>query len=192
MLDTSLAGIPATVMAYLATGSARAGLPQQVANAMAAQAYLTAALGVWIAQLLWTLGFVALFYGVGSVIAEGGPQQATWGKRWLGLETVDLEGQGLAYPQAGLRFAAGALSWLTLNFGHAMVKFRSDRRALHDLVAGTQVLMDEMPSEQRMMRALGAVGVAIVLGLVPMWLLPSDPLASQAITMLASGMGAVL
>src|SRR5690606_33742877 len=41
------------------------------------------------------------------------------------------------------RHAAGALSWLTLNIGHALVLLRPDRRALHDLVSGTAVVQDE-------------------------------------------------
>ena len=33
-----------------------------------------------------------------------------------------------------------AFSWLTLNLGHAMAAWRRDKRALHDLLAGTTVL----------------------------------------------------
>jgi hypothetical protein len=38
-----------------------------------------------------------------------------------------------------LRHAAGALSWLLLNLGHAIAGWRADHRALHDLLAGAQL-----------------------------------------------------
>ena len=38
-----------------------------------------------------------------------------------------------------VRFVAAAPSWLLLHLGHALVAWRADGRALHDLIAGTRV-----------------------------------------------------
>ncbi len=71
---------------------------------------------------------------------EASAWAATPGKRLLKLRVADMAGAPPGLRRAALRFAAGGLSWLTLNIGHAMAGLRRDHRALHDLVAGTQVL----------------------------------------------------
>lgn len=187
-MDTGLASVPATLCAMIMTSGSHEGLPTKIEGLEQAQAYLTGMMMVWIMQILWTIFFIALIYGIGSVISEGGPRQSTWGKRFLGLEVVDMEGRGLSYGEAALRFAAGTLSWITLNIGHGMASFRSDKRALHDLVAGAQVVMG--PMDQRMGRALGCIGIYLACALLPMLITPSDPLLEQAINMMMSGIGA--
>ena len=68
-----------------------------------------------------------------------------------------------------LRFFAGGLSWLALNLGHAMVGWRRDRRALHDLIAGTQVwAAGEMPRAARLWLIAQA---ALLLGILLAYLL---------------------
>ena len=44
-----------------------------------------------------------------------------------------------------LRNLAGLLSWLSLNFGHALAAVPPQHRALHDYLAGTQVLAHAAP-----------------------------------------------
>jgi hypothetical protein len=80
---------------------------------------------------------IAALYFVGF---EAGPWSATPGKRLLGLRVADLAGRPAGPARALARFLGGGLSWLTLNLGHALAGFRRDHRALHDLLAGTQVL----------------------------------------------------
>ncbi len=70
---------------------------------------------------------------------EASAWAATPGKRLLGLHVADMAGRRPSFARALARFAAGSLSWLTLNLGHALAGWRRDHRALHDLVAGTQV-----------------------------------------------------
>ena len=71
---------------------------------------------------------------------ESSTWQATLGKRLLGIVATDAQGGRLGFGQASARFLASALSWLTLNLGHALAAWRQDKRALHDLLAGTHVL----------------------------------------------------
>lgn len=103
-----------------------------------------------LAQSLWALLWPPLlvFAVLGSVYHawfEASPRQATPGQRALGLRVVDLAGVHIDRTRALLRHVAGALSWLTLNIGHALVLLRPDRRALHDLLAGTAVVQAAGP-----------------------------------------------
>ena len=93
--------------------------------------------------LLWPplLGFAALG-ALYHVVFESAPRQATPGQRALDLRVVGVDGTRIGHARALLRHVAGALSWLTLNIGHALVLLRPDGRALHDLVAGTRVVQD--------------------------------------------------
>jgi uncharacterized RDD family membrane protein YckC len=92
---------------------------------------------------LWPplLGF-AVLGAIYQVVFESAPRQATPGQRALGLRVVDMADARIPPWRALLRHLAGALSWLTLNIGHALVLLRPDGRALHDLVAGTRVVQD--------------------------------------------------
>lgn len=75
----------------------------------------------------WTLGF------------EASAWQATPGKRALGLWLARTDGESMTYSDALKRFLAAGLSWLTLNFGHAMAAF-APHLALHDRISHTRVL----------------------------------------------------
>jgi uncharacterized RDD family membrane protein YckC len=84
-------------------------------------------LGFVAASLAWHVGF------------ERSRRQATPGQRALGLVVIDDAGRRLPAGYALLRFAAGSLSWLTLNLGHAMAALPPRHLALHDRVSGTRV-----------------------------------------------------
>lgn len=93
-----------------------------------------------IALLTATLPAFALLGAVYYAGFERSPWQATPGKRALGLIVTDADGRRIGFARALLRHAAGALSWLTLNIGHAMALLPPRRVALHDLMAGTRVI----------------------------------------------------
>lgn len=86
--------------------------------------------------LLRSVGVLAAYF----IAFEASTWAATPGKRLLKLRVADMAAAPPGLQRAALRFAAGGLSWLTLNIGHLMAGLRRDHRALHDLVAGTQVL----------------------------------------------------
>lgn len=87
---------------------------------------VTTAILVTVAAL-WFIGF------------ETSARQATPGKRLLGLRVTDIDGHRPPFNRVALRFVAGAPSWALLHLGHAVAAWRTDRRALHDLIAGTRV-----------------------------------------------------
>lgn len=64
----------------------------------------------------------------------------TLGKLAAGVRVVTDTGGSLGYPQALARYVAWWLSLLPLGIGFLAAAFRRDRRALHDLVAGTRVV----------------------------------------------------
>lgn len=82
----------------------------------------------------------ALLGSLYHVAFEASRWQATPGKRVLGLRVVDARGGRLRPLRAALRQAAGVLSWLSLNIGHAMAALPPHRRALHDAIARARVV----------------------------------------------------
>jgi len=66
---------------------------------------------------------------------------ATPGKRMFGLRIVRLDGGEIGLRKALVRQLMSGLSlYCLLGFGHLLVAFTPDRRAVHDLVACTQVV----------------------------------------------------
>jgi uncharacterized RDD family membrane protein YckC/type II secretory pathway pseudopilin PulG len=104
----------------------------------------------------------ALYYS----LQESSAQQATLGKRALGIKVVDAQGRRLSRGHALGRWFAAALSYLTLYIGFLMAAFTGRKQALHDMVAGTLVVdrwaWTEHPERQQ--RHIGALPV--VLGLL--------------------------
>lgn len=67
----------------------------------------------------------------------------TLGKRGFSIRIVRLGHRELGYVGGGLRLLGYGLNLLTLGAGFLMAFFRKDRRGLHDLLAGTQVVAVE-------------------------------------------------
>ena len=121
---------------------------------------LSSALG----QLLFTLFALLALWFIGF---EASPWQATPGKRALGLRVIDGAGARASLGRAALRFVGGAPSWLLLHLGHAMVGWRDDGRALHDLIAGTRVVaLRPMPAWANAFLALQLGGLLLLLAWV--------------------------
>jgi len=68
-------------------------------------------------------------------LSESSRWRATIGKKLLGLEVVDLEGQRISFARASGRFFAKILSSMTFLVGFLMAGFTQKKQALHDLVA---------------------------------------------------------
>jgi uncharacterized RDD family membrane protein YckC len=85
----------------------------------------------------WLNWFSYIFGFVYSVVflANWG---ATPGKRLLNIFVLDAQGrQRIGYVRAIVRTLSTILSTLILFIGYIMIAFRQDKRALHDLIAGT-------------------------------------------------------
>jgi uncharacterized RDD family membrane protein YckC len=63
----------------------------------------------------------------------------TLGKMALQIKVVSMDGGPLSFGQAAGRYFASILSAIILCIGFIMAGIRSDKRALHDLLAGTRV-----------------------------------------------------
>ncbi len=92
--------------------------------------------------LKFQLIFVSVIAAVSLIYSVGfnGRFGATPGKRLLGLRIVTFEGRSPGYVGAFRRYCAELLSVLTFGLGYLMV-LAPQRRALHDLVSGTQVIL---------------------------------------------------
>jgi uncharacterized RDD family membrane protein YckC len=67
----------------------------------------------------------------------------TLGKRLLGLSVRDRDGEVPGLGRATLRFAARFLTLATVLLGWLLILVTGRRRALHDLIAGTIVVVDD-------------------------------------------------
>lgn len=126
-----------TLRGHASGGVGLAGLPLALLPAAVQGAEALSAL-VW--SLLWPplLAF-ALLTMLWHGLFEASSWQASPGKRLLQLQVAGPGGARLGIARALLRQLAGALSWLTLNLGHAMVLAGPEHKALHDRLAGTRV-----------------------------------------------------
>jgi uncharacterized RDD family membrane protein YckC len=80
---------------------------------------------------------VALLYEAFFLVKYG----ATPGKLILNLKVITPDGGGLTWGRAiGRHFAARYLNLFTLGIGYIMAAFDSEKRALHDYIAGTRVI----------------------------------------------------
>ena len=89
---------------------------------------------------LWSMAVWVLLAFPYFAILECSKARGSLGKQALGIVVADQRGRAISFGQASLRFFMTAFSWLTLNLGHALAAWRRDKRALHDLLAGTTVL----------------------------------------------------
>lgn len=112
----------------------------EVARATSDPAWLghaSSILGLWIA--LWWCYFVVGWGLLG----------ATPGKWAMGLRIVDYRQRCPIGPtRAVLRLAAYCVSSIMFEWGHLVVLVRNDRRALHDVLAGTRVVRQARTSQR--------------------------------------------
>jgi uncharacterized RDD family membrane protein YckC len=91
--------------------------------------------------LLFTLLFAALYTTV--LHAMGGQ---TIGKLLVGVRVMGVDGEPLTVGAALLRWFACFVSLIPLGAGFLMAGLRRDKRALHDLIAGSRVEHVEHPA----------------------------------------------
>ncbi len=66
---------------------------------------------------------------------------ATPGKLMLGLRIVSVSGERIGFGRALARWLGEFVSVMTFGVGYLMVVWHPERRALHDLIAGTKVVV---------------------------------------------------
>jgi uncharacterized RDD family membrane protein YckC len=92
---------------------------------------------IWLA--IFSSKMVLSFFYIGWFFKNKG---ATPVKLIFGMRVLDIRtGKFLSYRQMFVReFVGKIISTLSLTIGYLMAAFTKDKRALHDLIAGTQVL----------------------------------------------------
>jgi uncharacterized RDD family membrane protein YckC len=95
----------------------------------------TERLNITITRIIMTWLYFALL--------ESGPQQATIGKKMLGIMVCDEQGNRLSFITATGRHFARYLCVITLLIGYFIMLFNSKKQALHDIISGTLVLKNE-------------------------------------------------
>ncbi len=86
-----------------------------------------------ILYLILTVGYYSYFHG--------GVNQATPGKRRLGIYVVRTDGSRIGYGRSIWRSFCHIFNFLTFGIGYLMAAFTKDKRALHDYIAGTRVIV---------------------------------------------------
>ena len=132
-------------------------------------------------QTYQSVGFQVVYYA-GMLLVRmlyfagmhSSANQATLGKMALGIKVTDEQGHRLSFVHALGRWFATALSYITLYIGFLMAAFTDRKRALHDMVAGTQVVdkWAYTASPERQKRGLsGCLIVFVVVMIVSPFLL---------------------
>ncbi len=100
--------------------------------------------------------------------------QATPGKKVVGVRVTDERGARIGFGRATGRYFAKILSSLILCIGYIMVAFTRRRQGLHDLMAGTLVVLSDASEQElraapaaRPMGAGAIVLVVIAAGFIP-------------------------
>lgn len=104
------------------------------------------------------LSFAPYFYWP---VMESSGWQATVGKRVMGLEVTDADGNRLSFPRALLRSLAKIISGIPIGIGFLIAAFTARKQALHDIIVKTLVVRTG-PSQ------LWKAIVALVVGFVVM------------------------
>lgn len=72
---------------------------------------------------------------------ESSGMQATPGKRMLGMKVTDTDGDPIGFGMATGRYLGKLISSLLLGIGYLFAFFTGKKQALHDLIAGTVVIL---------------------------------------------------
>jgi len=93
--------------------------------------------------LEWTI----FIFGISTpwlyhAIQESGQHQATPGKRLIGLRVTDLSGNRISFARASARYFAKFPSFFLLLTGYLIQPFTARKQALHDILAGTLVVLN--------------------------------------------------
>ena len=116
------------------------------------------------AAFLFTVIFAAAYWTTLHMVAG-----QTLGKAVVGVRVVGTDGALLTFGPAFLRYLASGLSLATLGFGFLMAALRRDKRALHDLIAGSRVerFVTPRPMVRRVARPTPAEAPSVPVGSSP-------------------------
>ena len=127
------------LMAYLYNSRAALGPGDEAAVMMAIMAVSPI--------LMLASGATTLLYVAYFVALTAGKHQGTYGKRIMGIYVRKRDGDRVWIGSSFARLIGYIVSWIPLGLGFLMAAFQKDKLALHDLIAGTEVVYGD-PSEE--------------------------------------------
>jgi uncharacterized RDD family membrane protein YckC len=83
-------------------------------------------------------------------LMESSNWQATLGKRAMGIKVTDQFGRRIEFGRATGRYFGGILSYIIMYIGYMMVGWTKRKQGLHDMIAGTCVVFNEVDPDQPM------------------------------------------
>jgi uncharacterized RDD family membrane protein YckC len=95
------------------------------------------------AAILLDLGSRLVFLLVGWLYyayQESGVHRATFGKRLVGIQVVDMAGERISFGRASGRFFGKIVSQIICYIGYIMAGFTERKQGLHDIMASTLVI----------------------------------------------------
>ena len=90
-------------------------------------------------------GASVLLYVGYFVVLTAGKHQGTFGKRSMGIYVRKRDGGRIWFGSSIVRFVGYIISWIPFGLGYLMAAFQKQKLALHDIIAGTEVVYG-MPS----------------------------------------------
>jgi len=85
-------------------------------------------------------GVVLVLYVGYFVVLTAGSHQGTYGKRSMGIYVRKRDGGRVWIGHSLVRFVGYIISWIPLGLGYLMAAFNKRKLALHDIIAGTEVV----------------------------------------------------
>jgi uncharacterized RDD family membrane protein YckC len=76
-----------------------------------------------------------------AAIQESGVNQATIGKKAMGIKVTDVAGQRISFAQASGRHFGKYISAIIIFIGYLMMLWDEKKQTLHDKMAGTLVVL---------------------------------------------------
>jgi len=90
---------------------------------------------------IFTVLFVQLtIYWLYFALLESSAMQATIGKKAIGLQVTDMNGERINLGKATGRFFSKIISFFTLGIGFMMAAFTNKKQALHDIISNCLVV----------------------------------------------------
>ncbi|MES1216751.1 MAG: RDD family protein [Bacteroidota bacterium] len=75
-----------------------------------------------------------------AALQESGPNQATIGKKAVGMKVVNTEGQPVSFAQASGRHFGKYISMIIIFIGYLMMLWDERKQTLHDKMADTLII----------------------------------------------------
>jgi len=95
-------------------------------------------MGVVLASIISIFYFIGFWAGLGQ----------TPGKAVLGIKIVRLDGTNISGGTAVLRYIGYIISSIIVYIGFIIIAFHGKKRGLHDLIAGTIVIVERSPIQE--------------------------------------------